>query len=74
VNRNLLLAVGFLTLAPLAAAGPRGTIPKASADRYPAHAERDGTKIGAALMSSEEVRTVFGFDVDRCPPPKIRTR
>lgn len=65
MNRNLLLGVAFLSLAPLATAGPRGTIPKRSADRYTAHAELDGTKIGAALMSPEEVRKVFGFDVDR---------
>ena len=65
MNRNLLLGVALLTLAPPATAGPRGTVPKASADRYLAHAEHDGTKIGAALMSPEEVRKVFGFDVDR---------
>ena len=66
MNRNLLLGVAAsLTLAPLATAGPRGTVPKASADRYSAHAEHDGTKIGAALMSPEEVRKGFGFDVDR---------
>ena len=28
-------------------------------------AVQDGTRIGAALMSPEEVRKVFGFDVDR---------
>lgn len=65
MNRNLLLGVAFLSLAPLATAGPRGTIPRTSADRYPAHAEHDGTKIGASLMSPNEVRKVFGFDVDR---------
>lgn len=68
MNGNLLLSVAFLTLAPLATAGPTGTIPKTSADRYPAHDEHDGTKISAALMSPAEVRKVFGFDVDRsCP-------
>ena len=61
MSRNLLVGDGFLALAPLATAGPRGTIPKASANRYPAHAEYDGTKIGAALMSPEEVRKVFGL-------------
>lgn len=65
MNGNLLLGVAFLALAPLATAGPRGTVPKTSADRYPAHADHDGTKIGAALISPEEARKVFGFDVDR---------
>ena len=65
MNRNLLLGVAFFTLTPFATADPRGTVPKTSADRYPAHAEQGGTKIGAALMSPEEARKVFGFDVDR---------
>ena len=65
MNRNLLLGVAFLSLASLATAGPRGTVPKTSAGQYAAHAEHDGTKIGAALMSPDEVRRVFGFDVDR---------
>lgn len=65
MNRDLLLGIVLLALAPLATAGPRGTVPKTSADRYPAHADHDGTKIGAALMSPAEVRKVFGFDVDR---------
>ena len=66
MNRNLLLVVALITVASLATAGPTGTLPKASADVYPAHAaEHDGTRIGAALMSPYEVRRVFGFDVDR---------
>jgi hypothetical protein len=66
VNRNRLLGVAFVTVASLATAGSRGTVPKKSADIYPVHgAVQDGTRIGAALMSSEEVRKVFGFDVDR---------
>ena len=65
MNRNVLLGVAFLSLASLSTAGPRGTVPKTSADRYAAHAEHDGTKIGAFLMSPNEVRKVFGFDVDR---------
>ena len=64
MKRNLLLGAALFT-ASLAAAGPKGTIPKASADLYPVHADHSGTRIGAALMSSVEVRKVFGFDVDR---------
>ena len=65
MNRNRLLGVAFLTLAPLATAGPSGTVPKTSAKRYPAHADQDGAKLGAAMMSPEEARKVFGCDVDR---------
>jgi hypothetical protein len=65
VKRNLLAGVAFVIAASLATAGPKGTIPKASADLYPVHADHDGTRIGAAVMSPDEVRRVFGFDVDR---------
>jgi hypothetical protein len=47
-------------------AGPRGTVPKTSADLYAVHgALHDGTRIGTTLMSPDQVRKVFGFDVDR---------
>lgn len=65
MKRNLLVGVAFVTAASLATAGPKGTIPKASADLYLVHADHNGTRIGAALMSPDEVRRVFGFDVDR---------
>ena len=65
MKQNLLVGVAFVTAASLATAGPKGTIPKASADLYPVHADHNGTRIGAALMSPDEVRRVFGFDVDR---------
>ena len=65
MKRSLLVGVAFVTAASLAMAGPKGTIPKASADLYPVHANHNGTRIGAALMSPDEVRRAFGFDVDR---------
>ena len=65
MKRNLFVGVGFVAAASLATAGPKGTIPKASADLYSVHADHDGTRIGAALMSPDEVRRVFGFDVGR---------
>lgn len=65
MGRDPLLGIAFLAIASLATAGPSGTVPKTSAGRYPAHADQDGAKIGAALVSPEEARKVFGFDVDR---------
>lgn len=65
MKRNLLVGVGFVTAASLATAGSKGTIPKASAGLYLVHADHNGTRIGAALMSPDEVRRVFGSDVDR---------
>jgi hypothetical protein len=45
---------------------PRGTVPKTSPNLYPRHGEvHDGTRIGAVLISQNEVRKTFGFDVDR---------
>ena len=66
MSRKLLLGVAIVTVASLATARSRGTVPKTSADLYPVHgAVQNGTRIGAALMSPEEVWKVFGFDVDR---------
>ena len=63
--RRFVLGPAFVVLASLAVAGSKGTIPKPSAERYPTHAETDGTQLGAALLSSDEVRKTFVFDVSR---------
>ena len=59
MKRNLFLGVAFVTAASLATAGPKGTIPKASADLYPVHTDHNGTRIGVALMSPDDVRRLF---------------
>jgi hypothetical protein len=61
-------AMAFATLwfAALALAGPRGTVPRAAASRYPAHAQGDGISAGAKLLSREEIRKLFVSDVNRC--------
>ena len=48
-----------MVLPSVATAGPKGIVPRASADRYPLHAG----KVGAALLSPAEVRKAFSFDV-----------
>jgi hypothetical protein len=58
----LVLIAGCLT----AWAAPRGTVPRAVATRYPAHAEQDGVGVGAKLLSRDEARKAFVSDVNDC--------
>ncbi len=66
MNRKIPLGLLWLAAAPVVASGPRGTVPKASANRYPSHAEKDGVSVGAALLTSDEVRKTFVSEVNRC--------
>lgn len=60
------LGLVLACVAPLAWAGPKGTAPRASADAYAAHAEIDGTAVGARLLTPEQARKIFVSDVNRC--------
>ena len=66
MNREILLGLVLLAVAPLVASGPRGTVPKAAANRYPSHAEKDSVSVGVALLTSDEVRKTFVSEVNRC--------
>lgn len=66
MNRKTLLLLVLLAAAPLVASGPRGTVPKFAANRYPSHAEKDSVSVGAALLTSDEVRKTFVSEVNRC--------
>jgi len=50
----------------LAAAGPKGTVPRAAADRYAIHAMLDGVGIGVVLLPPEKARKEFVSDLNRC--------
>ena len=39
--------------------GPRGTVPKPTADQYPAHGAQEGITIGATLLKAKDVRQAF---------------
>ena len=56
----LLLAV------TLVSAAPKGTVPRASADRYTIHAERNGVGIGVILLTPEQARRQFVSEVNHC--------
>jgi len=60
------LALGLVCAVSLAAAGPRGTVPRAAADKYAAHGEVHGTAVAARLLTAKEAAKVFATDVDHC--------
>ena len=66
MSRKTLLVLVLLAAASVASSGPRGTVPKAAANRYPSHAEQDSVSVGAALLTSDEVRKTFVSEVNRC--------
>jgi len=59
------LVVTFISIG-LAAQAPKCTAPRASADKYPAHAEENRASIGALLLSRKEARKVFITNVEEC--------
>ena len=61
-----LLTTGLLLAVLVYADTPRGTVPRATADKYPAHAVRDNVSVGAVLLTAEQTRKTFASDLDRC--------
>lgn len=60
------LVLGLACALALAAEGPRGTVPRAAADKYAAHAEQKGVAVGASLLTAKEAGKAFATEVDRC--------
>ena len=58
----------LLMLAAAAYSGeaPRGTVPRDSAQKYPAHFEQEGTAIGARLVKPAQAKKEFSTDIDAC--------
>lgn len=46
--------------------GPRGTVPRESAAKYPAHVEQQGTAIGARLVKPSQAKKEFSTDINAC--------
>jgi len=46
--------------------GPRGSVPRSSADRYHSHASLDGTSVGANILTPKQVQKAFVADLNRC--------
>jgi len=62
--RNLCVVTLLCVLA--SAQAPKGTVPRSSADRYPANARHNDVAIGARLLSQKEAEKAFATDVNRC--------
>jgi hypothetical protein len=58
--------VVLLCATALASNAPRGTVPRATPDKYDAHAEQNGLGIGATMLSANEAHKALSTDVDRC--------
>lgn len=46
--------------------GPRGSVPRSSANRYHSHAQSDGTSVGAEILTPKQVQKAFVSDLNRC--------
>jgi hypothetical protein len=66
MKRIIILTMLVVFAVPLSADGPKGTVPRSSAEKYAAHAESGGAAIGAALLNSRDVHKAFSTDLTRC--------
>ncbi|MBZ5658245.1 MAG: hypothetical protein LAO56_23535 [Acidobacteriia bacterium] len=66
MSHRIMWAAVVVCSAALAVAGPKGTVPRATIERYTIHTVRDGVGVGVILLSREQVRKSFVSDVDRC--------
>jgi hypothetical protein len=56
----------LLAVTSLAAAAPKGTVPRSSADKYALYAARERFSIGVVSLSPEQARKQFVSDVNHC--------
>lgn len=61
-----LLIAGLLCAVSVYADAPRGTVPRAAADSYPAHVVLDSVSVGAVLLTPDQTKKAFASDLDRC--------
>ena len=63
---KIMLLAALISAISVYADAPKGTVPRASADSYPAHTVHDGLSVGAILLASDQVRKAFTSDLTRC--------
>ena len=56
----------LMAAASISAQGPRGTVPRESADKYQAHAVQDGNSVGATLLKPSQAKKAFSSDLNHC--------
>ena len=66
MNRKLWTSLALITVASVASAGPKGTVPREDAEKYHAHAERDGLVIGAEVLTPDQVHKKLPGNLNRC--------
>jgi hypothetical protein len=66
MRRRLWASILFVGIASIAAAVPRGTVPKPAVSQYRSHAERNGVGVGATLLTSDQVHKAFAANVNHC--------
>jgi hypothetical protein len=59
-------SIALMAVAAAASAGSKGTVPRESADKYHAHAERDGLVIGAEMLTADQAHKKFSANLNRC--------
>jgi len=65
VNK-IICSFGVLLFVSAALAGPKGTVPRSSADQYPSHTQENSVSLGVKLLKRDEARKTFVSDVNRC--------
>ncbi len=63
---KIICSFGVLLFVSAALAGPKGTVPRFSADQYPSHAQENSVSLGVKLLKRDEARKTFVSDVNRC--------
>ena len=56
----------LVMVSALVAQTARGTVPRASAESYPAHAQQAEATVGATLLTAEQTRKLFVTEISRC--------
>ncbi|HEV3037722.1 MAG TPA: hypothetical protein VHA33_08055 [Candidatus Angelobacter sp.] len=60
------IALALICVISLSGQSPKGTVPRATADRYPAHSEQSGVGVGVTLLTPDQVHNAFASDVNKC--------
>lgn len=63
---GLIALSAFLLFLTSAFAETKGTVPRTTANSYPAHGKNANVSIGVKVLSREEARKAFVSDVNRC--------
>ncbi len=56
----------LVMVSALVAQTARGTVPRASGESYPAHAQQAEATVGATLLTPEQIHKLFATDIGKC--------